>query len=66
MRRGKVPSICAPMKYLGLRHLERGVMSGELPLSLIFYFSLSLSWIHITSTGSISSDCDCYGHSHVM
>jgi hypothetical protein len=41
-------------------------VSGELPLSLILYFSLSLSCISITSTSSISSDWDHYGHSHMM
>jgi hypothetical protein len=44
-------------------------LSGELPLShsLPLYFSIissiSISFIF---TCSISSDCDCYGHSHVM
>jgi hypothetical protein len=56
------------------------VVSGELPLTylpldpfLIVYFYSSLSSLSIlysltssTSTGSISSDCDRYGHSHVM
>jgi hypothetical protein len=55
------------------------VLSGELPSTylsldpfLIVYFYSSLSSLSIlysltsTSTGSISSDCDCYGHSHVM
>jgi hypothetical protein len=49
-------------------------MSGELPSLIFLYilYSLSLSLsipyslISSTSTGSISSDCDRYGHSHVM
>jgi hypothetical protein len=55
-------------------------LSGELPLTylpldpfLIVYFYSSLSSLSIlysltssTSTGSISSDCDRCGHSHVM
>jgi hypothetical protein len=59
-------------KYLESRHLERGVMSGELPFtsSLLSIPFLSLliphSLMSSTSTGSISSDCDHYGHSHMM
>jgi hypothetical protein len=59
-------------------HIAR--LSGELPLTylpldpfLVVYFYSSLSSLSIlysltssTSTGSISSDCDRYGHSHVM
>jgi hypothetical protein len=45
-------------------------MSGELPLTdlpLYSFLSLSLSIPYsCTSTSSISSDCDHYGHSHVM
>jgi hypothetical protein len=47
-------------------------VSGELPLTYLPFYSLlsSLSILHSlissTSTGSISSDCDHYGHSHVM
>jgi hypothetical protein len=48
-------------------------LSGELPLTYLpFYSLLSLSLsIHYslipsTFTGSLSSDCDRYGHSHVM
>jgi hypothetical protein len=61
------------MSISGRDTLEGGVMSGELPLTYLpFYSLLSLSLsIHYslipsTFTGSISSDCDCYGHSHMM
>jgi hypothetical protein len=53
--------------------LEGGVMSGELPLTYIMSYSLSLPSPTFPSstpilylTGSISTDCDHYGHSHVM
>jgi hypothetical protein len=53
------------------------VMSGELPLTYLPFYSLLI--VHFLSpfsllllpspsifTGSISSDCDRYGHSHVV
>jgi hypothetical protein len=65
---------------IGFRLVLKALLSGELPLNylpldlfLIVYFYSLLSSLSIlysltfsTSTGSISSDCDCYGHSHVM
>jgi hypothetical protein len=47
-------------------------LSGELPLTYLPFYSLLssisilYSLISSISTGSISSDCDHYGHSHVM
>jgi hypothetical protein len=59
-------------EHLGSRHLRRGgnVRGTPLDLSSFLLLTLSLS-IHYSLipsifTGSISSDCDCYGHSHVM
>jgi hypothetical protein len=61
------------LSVLGRDTLEGWVMSGELPLTYIMSYSLSLpSPIFPSSnpilylTGSISTDCDRYGHSHVM
>jgi hypothetical protein len=43
-------------------------LSSSYPLSIFFLSPFSLLSIPTASifTGSISSDCDCYGHSHVM
>jgi hypothetical protein len=60
------------MSISGRDTLEGGVMSGELPLTYLPFYSLLssisilYSLISSISTGSISSDCDRYGHSHVM
>jgi hypothetical protein len=51
---------------------ERGGCQGNSPLLIVYFLSysspLSIPYVFIssTSTGSLSSDCDCYGHSHVM
>jgi hypothetical protein len=52
----------------GLRdRFESPSVSGELPSSLILYFySLFSVLLYYILTGSISTDCDHYGHSHVM
>jgi hypothetical protein len=52
--------------------LSMATLSGELPLTYLPFYSLLSSvsilypLISSISTGSISSDCDHYGHSHVM
>jgi hypothetical protein len=73
---GDFEHMCS-LSVSGQDTLERGVMSGELPLTYLpLYFLLSPSPFiflipslllpcHIL-TSSTSIDCDCYGHSHVM
>jgi hypothetical protein len=53
----------APSNFDG----DRAQVSGELPSPLILYFySLFSVLLYYLLTGSISTDCDRYGHSHVM
>jgi hypothetical protein len=58
---------------VGLAHtMVEGACQGNSPLLLVYFLSpsslLSIPYalISSTSTGSLSSDCDCYGHSNVM